>query len=1403
MNNEYLDPDSLPSPLNIRDCSTIQLSSAYKICPSSSPIKNIILEITKQIIDSIQSMELSDRDLCELVPLFLMRESALSNKLFTTLIDKIRNDSLPDIRKMECLSQMIFYGGQDIDPNEMLQSLRVIAQKMNLIVIQNETLTRQCLDSLCDILDAITTFDITVQMESINEVLIAMDQLKSRSSKTGTLKVEIEYAKQALLNITKQKTDYEKLLLSTYSIVKGVLKISFAIAKQDPKDLIEGIIETYQEGKKIHDRVIERRRVDWFTHVRTMKFLARESFENFRDYFHHLSEAFPTIESGKSEILLSAISIYCNAINDIVQSSEMILDQDPRDGSPLLKPIREVALRDLGMVYLNVDYYGKELEIRTVIVDSLWNYCSLSEESSRTVAKDILFSVFKFIELDEKTSITQAPPKSLTMKPPFHLIRSFQQLRGCQPAHPIRVWLNETGIQSKLPDPELRGSAVMIADTSQTLVARALEQTDPVLYHLEGMRKRSFHLCNSSLKKDLDIYIPMDCRLSASENQVFSLMKMMEDFLSQSTRQKLLLLHGLAGSGKSLFARSLEFLLWKEFVQGDQQTIIPIFISLAALKDPTRRAIQETLTEEGFSQTQIEKLRNQRVLFIFDGFDEIQCKQNLYDGNKLEEWTNAKVIITARSEYLFAITHYLSLFGNRDDMREYFIKPFDEDQRRLFFDKFSTQRSDCNWNGDMYESHLNGLQGLNELTNTPFMLRIVAEILPSIIETTTKTRLTRSLIFEFFTEHEFLKCRDKLRMLSNKENGITIPHDFDEVQSFRKFSMQLAVLMYVAQLNSITVKGSDFRFLDEQTDQWDPFFSNTDDVAIASRYGAPLSSVARQRFFRHKSLQEFFAAKMLLRELDLYSTNQICTEGYLNQRSLMEEYSVREFLVEMLSGSPFYENILWKIIIASTSTTGSLFSVACGNALTLLVLLNFTFVDVDLSHVNCRGAILSSGKFIRVNFQNGSFSECLWDGAYFESCVFNGSNISDAFIRERSSIPYPLTKDHSMINLSGEDIIVASNSDDTSIWSSGQLVRRYDHLSRSILLSSRDQQWIFAASMDTRQGVLFQARNFDNSLTIQYLVCRPNAISLTNDQLLCGTMSDSNSAGVLRLMFLSLKSEGPLQPSYYILSKVKSLIAIIPLPSSKTRHLWFLYFTDDSGWGTCSVIELCPAPTASTEGTYLTLISKRISDLQQFMGIPGSNFILTWSANKNPFILMATPELLSHVDTIAPLPARALDCCISPDGSHLLLESEITGGGLYSIEHQKIDPQIIKFDLLLQVSTMTGPLSSHQFSSNGEYIVIATRNEAQVFRLRGCLCLQIIQWPCQIEGVIFGPRDQELLLLDTTANSIIRRKVELKETPEPEHIDSSSELHDWMYFHWCQWPQRRRCCFVSRAWSSI
>jgi hypothetical protein len=67
MNNEYLDPDSLPSPLNIRDCSTIQLSSAYNICPSSSPIKNIILEITKQIIDSIQGLELSDRDLCELV----------------------------------------------------------------------------------------------------------------------------------------------------------------------------------------------------------------------------------------------------------------------------------------------------------------------------------------------------------------------------------------------------------------------------------------------------------------------------------------------------------------------------------------------------------------------------------------------------------------------------------------------------------------------------------------------------------------------------------------------------------------------------------------------------------------------------------------------------------------------------------------------------------------------------------------------------------------------------------------------------------------------------------------------------------------------------------------------------------------------------------------------------------------------------------------------------------------------------------------------------------------------------------------------------------------------------------------------------------------------------------------
>jgi len=153
------------------------------------------------------------------------------------------------------------------------------------------------------------------------------------------------------------------------------------------------------------------------------------------------------------------------------------------------------------------------------------------------------------------------------------------------------------------------------------------------------------------------------------------------------------------------------------------------------------------------------------------------------------------------------------------------------------------------------------MPALNQLITSPYLLRMVVNILPILSarrqsldvederdmndsedgserkeDESHKSRnikLTKTLIFDTFTEQEFLKSRDRLRKLSSqKESGFILPVDFNEVESFRKYSMHLAVTMFVNKETSVRIQGSDYRFNDEKIDKWDEFFTNSNPIPV-------------------------------------------------------------------------------------------------------------------------------------------------------------------------------------------------------------------------------------------------------------------------------------------------------------------------------------------------------------------------------------------------------------------------------------------------------------------------------------------------------------------------------------------------------------------------------------------
>ena len=162
---------------------------------------------------------------------------------------------------------------------------------------------------------------------------------------------------------------------------------------------------------------------------------------------------------------------------------------------------------------------------------------------------------------------------------------------------------------------------------------------------------------------------------------------------------KVLALFGDSGAGKSTFTRKLEHELWQSW-QGFEDRL-PLRVSLHLLDDPEYSAIEESLTNMGFSPVEIDVLKEkQRFLFIFDGYDELQGYPNIYESNQLDQW-NGQALITARTHYFnkFKGNHARFLYPQDEQGRpqtdlakELYLAPFLESSRDRYVRTYLAQK---------------------------------------------------------------------------------------------------------------------------------------------------------------------------------------------------------------------------------------------------------------------------------------------------------------------------------------------------------------------------------------------------------------------------------------------------------------------------------------------------------------------------------------------------------------------------------------------------------------------------------------------------------------------------------------------------------------------------------------
>ncbi|CAD8104437.1 unnamed protein product [Paramecium primaurelia] len=226
---------------------------------------------------------------------------------------------------------------------------------------------------------------------------------------------------------------------------------------------------------------------------------------------------------------------------------------------------------------------------------------------------------------------------------------------------------------------------------------------------------RKWKVLNVAAEKNVkSIYVPLKTQ-EKDKNEVSRLMNFdqfddkvgeVNEFLLDKN-QTVLLIHGLAGSGKSTTAKKIEEFIWKLHDSNKQIgnfLLIPVYLSLPSLKNPVYQAVEESLHSDdyGFDDLQLKECKEMlqkkefRFIFIMDSYDEMKLEniqKNLYITNKLRQnWSDPLVIFTTRSD-IFTSNNYADWFAPEDKkkFKEIKLLQFEQSERQEYLMKFTIQ----------------------------------------------------------------------------------------------------------------------------------------------------------------------------------------------------------------------------------------------------------------------------------------------------------------------------------------------------------------------------------------------------------------------------------------------------------------------------------------------------------------------------------------------------------------------------------------------------------------------------------------------------------------------------------------------------------------------------------------
>ena len=527
--------------------------------------------------------------------------------------------------------------------------------------------------------------------------------------------------------------------------------------------------------------------------------------------------------------------------------------------------------------------------------------------------------------------------------------------------------------------------------------------------------------------------------LQAADDTRFPLMDKVDEFLKSD--QKVFLLLGDSGAGKSTFSRELEFNLWQSYKSKSDR--IPLHVNLPAIDKPEIDMIAKQLRRDEFTEPQIREMKyHRKFILICDGYDESQQTHNLYMSNRLNqtgEW-DAQMVISCRSEYLGS--DYRDRFqpGNRNQQldsplfQQAVITPFSINQIHDYIKQYVTINEPL-WREEDYKQALNLIPSLKDLVRNPFLMTLSLDVLPRMVDPgqhLSSARVTRVALYDHFVE-QWLE-RGKKR-LGEKGMSSRTRETFEKLsaEGFTlngiEYLKMFAVAIYKEQGGQPVVKYS--QLIDRGS--WKEAFFNCREMQLLHE-ACPLTRNGNQHRFIHRSLLEYSLARAVFDPQD--KENRTALEPIVTRRGsvsstlsveihdneegvatnaerepdsdsplvwkrFVNDHSLLQFLEERVQQEQVFKDQLIAYIEHSKKDTK--WRIAAANAITILVRAGVQFIGTDLRGIRIPGADLSYGVFDSVHLQEANMRKVNLRGAWLRQTDLSRADMTSVQFGE---LPY-------------------------------------------------------------------------------------------------------------------------------------------------------------------------------------------------------------------------------------------------------------------------------------------------------------------------------------------------------------------------------------------------------------